>query len=97
MAFALLVAFLYGGFVWAFFPSLYKHTTISWEGHFSGLVSGIVLAIYVRRWGLPSSPDPFEGKDEEPNEDMETYWKTPPVRRPEICRNQWLPTEWPRR
>lgn len=77
MAFALLVAFLYGGFVWAFFPSLYRHTTISWEGHFSGLVSGIILAIYVRRWGPPPPPDPFEGEDEEPDEDMEAYWKIP--------------------
>ncbi len=82
MAFALLVTFLYGGFVWAFFPSLYRHTTISWEGHFSGLVSGIILAIYVRRWGPPPPPDPFEGEDEEPDEDMEAYWKIPDEEQP---------------
>jgi membrane associated rhomboid family serine protease len=51
-AFALLVAFLYGGFVWAFFPTLYQGTNVSWEGHLSGLITGIILAFYFRNDGL---------------------------------------------
>jgi membrane associated rhomboid family serine protease len=54
-AFAMLVAFLYGGFVWAFFPTLYIGTSISWEGHLSGLLAGILLAFYFRKEG-PAPP-----------------------------------------
>ena len=66
-AFALLVAFLYGGFIWAFFPTLYKGTSISWEGHLSGLLAGIILAIYLRKEGPEPPVYPFleEGEDEE--------------------------------
>ena len=63
-AFALLVAFLYGGFIWAFFPSLYMGTSISWEGHLSGLLAGIILAIYLRREGPEPPPDPFSEEED---------------------------------
>lgn len=75
MAFALLVAFLYGGFVWAFFPALYKGTSISWEGHLSGLISGIVIAVYIRRQGPEPPKDPFEGEDDESYDEEDTYWR----------------------
>lgn len=65
LAFALLVAFLYGGFVWAFFPVLYKDVAISWEGHLSGLLSGIAFAFYLRRSGPPPPEDPFLTEEEE--------------------------------
>lgn len=66
-AFALLVAFLYGGFIWAFFPTLYKGTSISWEGHLSGLLAGMIIAFYFRREGLSPPPDPFQDEEEELN------------------------------
>ena len=72
MAFALLVAFLYGGFIWAFFPSLYQHTSVSWEGHLSGMLTGIAFAFYFRRSGPPSPVDPFLTEEDEVTEDM--YW-----------------------
>jgi len=65
LAFALLVTFLYGGFVWAFFPTLYMGTSISWEGHLSGLLTGIIIALYCRNEG-PQAPTLLE--DEEENE-----------------------------
>jgi membrane associated rhomboid family serine protease len=65
MAFSLLVAFLYGGFVWAFFPTLYINTPISWEGHLSGLLTGVALAGYYRRYGPPMPVDPFLDEDDE--------------------------------
>jgi len=64
-AFALLVAFLYGGVVWAFFPTLYMGTSISWEGHLSGLLAGIIMAIYYRQEGPQPPPDPFPEEEEE--------------------------------
>ena len=63
LAFALLVTFLYGGFVWAFFPTLYMGTSISWEGHLSGLLTGIIIALYFRNEGL-QAPELVE--EEEP-------------------------------
>ncbi|MDR2914439.1 MAG: rhomboid family intramembrane serine protease [Tannerella sp.] len=75
-AFALLVAFLYGGFIWAFFPTLYQGTSISWEGHLSGLLTGVILAFYFRREG-PEPPvyPSLEESDEEINEE-ESYWNS---------------------
>jgi membrane associated rhomboid family serine protease len=71
MAFALLVAFLYGGFVWAFFPSLYRNTSISWEGHLSGLLTGIAFAVCFRRSGPEPPVYPFLMEEEEEMEDEE--------------------------
>ena len=65
MAFALLVAFLYGGFIWAFFPSLYKYTSVSWECHLSGMLTGIAFAFYFRHSGPPPPVDPFLTEEEE--------------------------------
>ena len=64
LAFAMLVTFLYGGFVWAFFPTLYMGTSISWEGHLSGLLTGIVIALYCRKEG-PQAPALLEDEEEE--------------------------------
>lgn len=43
---AIMVFLMYGGLIWGVFPS---KPWISWEGHFFGMVSGIVLAYYYRR------------------------------------------------
>ncbi|MDR1407901.1 MAG: rhomboid family intramembrane serine protease [Tannerella sp.] len=73
LAFSLLVAFLYGGFVWAFFPTLYKYTYISWEGHLSGLLTGIALAFYYRRNGPPMPADPFLDEDDDEDEGTDEW------------------------
>jgi len=73
MAFALLIAFLYGGFIWAFFPSLYQYTSVSWEGHLSGMLAGIVFAFYFRDSGPPPPIDPFLTEEDEEMGDM--YWE----------------------
>ena len=72
-AFALLVAFLYGGFVWAFFPTLYIGTSISWEGHLSGLFAGIILAFYFRGEGPEPPVCPFIEEDEVTDE-KDVFW-----------------------
>lgn len=45
-ALALVVVFLYGGLLWYLFPIDPK---ISWEGHLSGFVVGLILALVFRR------------------------------------------------
>jgi membrane associated rhomboid family serine protease len=76
-AFSLLVAFLYGGFVWAFFPTLYKGTSISWEGHLSGLIAGIVFAFYFRDKGPEPPVYPSSSSEEEDTDGEDHYWDTP--------------------
>lgn len=51
LALSLLVAFWYGSMIWGIFP---MQTGISWESHFMGMVSGIVLSIYYRRKPIES-------------------------------------------
>ncbi|MFL2581532.1 MAG: rhomboid family intramembrane serine protease [Flavobacteriales bacterium] len=40
--------FVYGSMIWGMFPTDPK---ISWEGHFSGFMIGVVLAFYFRKKG----------------------------------------------
>ena len=75
-AFALLVTFLYGGFVWAFFPTLYRGTSISWEGHLSGLLTGILLAFYFKQEGLQQPKD--EEEEDETEADITQYQEKEP-------------------
>ena len=61
-AFALLVAFLYGGFIWAFLPA---SASTSWEGHLSGLITGIVMAFYFRHEGPQKQEESIEEEDDD--------------------------------
>lgn len=49
---ALFVSFVYGSMIWGVFP-MKEH--VSWEGHLSGLVVGVLLAFVYRKKG-PQSP-----------------------------------------
>lgn len=51
-AIALFVAFVYGSMIWGIFPT---DTHVSWEGHLSGMVAGVILAFIYRKRG-PQSP-----------------------------------------
>jgi len=50
IAVSLVVVFLYGSLIWGVFPMKEK---VSWEGHLSGLVSGILCALYYKNYKLP--------------------------------------------
>lgn len=51
-AISLFVVFVYGSLIWGIFP---METHVSWEGHLSGLITGILLAIVYRHKG-PQAP-----------------------------------------
>ncbi len=65
MALSLLVVFLYGSLVWGLLPFDYK---ISWEGHLSGMLAGVILAFIYRHEG-PSPQKPSWELEEEQEED----------------------------
>lgn len=79
MAISMLVAFLYGSTVWNMLPiSELVDANTSWEGHLSGAISGLILAIVFRKNG-PQKPKDFEEEEEEDNEDENNeenkYWE----------------------
>jgi membrane associated rhomboid family serine protease len=66
---ALTVVFVYGYTVWYMFPI---QEGISWEGHLSGFVSGIVLAVLFRKQG---PADPVYQYELEPElSDEDPFW-----------------------
>lgn len=67
LALALLLVFLYGSLLWGLFPLVER---MSWEGHLSGFIAGLSLAIHYRKayekkpefeWQREDYEDPFEG------------------------------------
>jgi membrane associated rhomboid family serine protease len=46
MALSLIVVFIYGGTIWYIFPI---KENISWEGHLSGFIVGIILALLFKK------------------------------------------------
>ena len=66
MAIALIVVFLYGGFIWYLFPVDPK---ISWEGHISGFAVGLVLALLLRPKKPPVARYAWESPNYNPDDD----------------------------
>lgn len=62
MAVSLLVIFLYGSLVWGIFPTTQN---ISWEGHLTGLLSGLTLAFFFRDQGPQRKVYSWELEEEE--------------------------------
>lgn len=62
MAVSLLVIFLYGSLVWGIFPTT---RNISWEGHLTGLLSGLTLAWIFRDQGPQRKVYSWELEEEE--------------------------------
>lgn len=48
---SLIMVFLYGSFVWGMIPEVAIPQNISWEGHLSGAIIGVLLAVFLRKEG----------------------------------------------
>jgi membrane associated rhomboid family serine protease len=66
MAISLIVTFLYGSMIWGIFPN---EVRISWEGHLSGGLVGLVLAIVFRKIGPHKKTYEWEEEEKELTED----------------------------
>ncbi len=62
---SLIIAFLYGSLIWGIFPA---KENISWEGHLSGLISGLIVAIFYRHEGPKRKKYSWEIEEEFNNE-----------------------------
>ena len=81
---SLIMVFLYGSFIWGMIPSLAKPQNISWEGHLSGAIIGIVLALLLRKEGPQKEVHHWEEDDDKNDSEdngSETgekpYWDVP--------------------
>jgi len=61
----LMIIFLYGSMVWYLFP-IEEH--ISWEGHLSGFVTGLILALVYKKTGPQKFQYEWEQENYEPDE-----------------------------
>lgn len=68
MAISLLVVFLYGSLIWGLLPFDYE---VSWEGHLSGAVVGIGLALLYRDQGPEREKASWELEEEETEDEEE--------------------------
>ena len=80
---SLVVVFLYGSLVWGLYPKYAIENNISWEGHLSGFVMGIVLAFFYKGEGPQREEYVWEDDDDDNEEDEENnngekpYWDVP--------------------
>ena len=83
---ALIMVFLYGSFIWGMIPSLAIPQNISWEGHLSGAIIGVLLAIFLRKEGPQKEVYHWDEEEEEEEDNMDVstgstsekpYWDVP--------------------
>lgn len=76
---SLVMVFLYGGFIWGMIPDLAILQNISWEGHLSGAIVGILLAFLLRKEGPQKEVRHWEDDEEEEENttDEKPYWDVP--------------------
>ena len=67
---SLIMVFLYGSFIWGMIPSLAIPQNISWEGHLSGAIIGVLLAVFLRKEGPQKEVYHWEEDDEEDEDEV---------------------------
>ncbi len=73
---------LYGSLVWGMFP---VQPGVSWEGHFAGFLSGLVLAFFFRKEG--PQDDKMKVWDDSDLDGVEPYWEVDEEGEPKIAEN----------
>ena len=71
-AISLFVIFIYGSLIWGVFPI---QIGVSWEGHLSGLISGILVAILFKQKGPQPPKMRYEIEEELGIEPELEYWR----------------------
>lgn len=81
-----IVVFLYGGMIWGIFP---LNPDISWEGHLWGGVSGVVLALYYRKYTIRREKFDWEDEldDDDDDDEDENHIETLPFNEKKDCKN----------
>ena len=69
-AVALLVIFIYGGLFWGLFPI---HKNVSWEGHLTGFIAGILVSFIFRKDGPKRKKYNWEIEEDLEVNDNEPY------------------------
>jgi membrane associated rhomboid family serine protease len=79
MAISLFIAFLYGSFIWGIFPEFFPDQNISFEGHFWGIMAGVIIAVYFRKSGPQRKLYSWdlEADEEDDGDDEDAYWNVP--------------------
>lgn len=70
---SVVVVFLYGSMVWGMMPIDPK---ISWESHLWGAASGVILAVYYRKYNIKRKQYDWENEEEEIAETEESHSET---------------------
>ena len=78
---SLIMVFLYGSFIWGMIPDFAIPQGISWEGHLSGAIIGVLLAFFLRKEGPQKEVHHWDDEDDEDSGDDDTdekpYWDVP--------------------
>ena len=82
---SLIMVFLYGSFIWGMIPALAIPQSISWEGHLSGAMIGVLLAIFLRKEGPQKEVYHWDEDDDDDSDDStddtengeKPYWDVP--------------------
>lgn len=74
LAASFVLIFLYGSLIYGLFPEFGKiiGKNISWEGHLSGAISGVLVGFLYRKKGPQDIPPPEDDEDER---DKDDYWR----------------------
>ena len=69
VAVSMIVAFAYGSMTWSIFPlAEIVDEQVSWEGHLSGAISGLIIATIFTKFGPQKPVVEWEEEEEEVNE-----------------------------
>ena len=77
-----ILIFLYGSLIYGLFPEYGKLVgkNISWEGHLSGALSGVLFGFLFRKNGPQQAIFFVDEEDDDEDDEPDAYWKTPEQR-----------------